>query len=563
MTKIERSDTFYQPITTAAAGHAARSHRSHAPEQAHAAARVHHAADHFHTLGAAVRHHRHRHTHHGRSLHDARMLLALGSSSPAPFLALARAFAQTLSGGTSFKPWQGAMHHAHGRHHGRGPGGAGHVPQGPTLHTGIVGRGAVLNAGVAGPGVVSGVASQPTQAVNSAMQGPLQAAVQKLTGSLAQFQQQHQISLAGSTGKDRAWVDGNIDAAFLGKPGDLGLVDPGKLTHGEWTVSDAAKSQIDAFGRNAAQVGSMLGQVESWAKQLGIDTTLYRASGQSSSSTTLAGDVNGPSYVGAYTKSQGEVRVGLTGLEASGSAEAGLEARAGVAGKTEGRYGAAEGYAKVSVHAKASADGTVKIGPNGLDMQGNLYAGVAVRAEAGGRLESKPFVTLGGVPMTLSAEGKVTADAGAYASANLKASATWSPPQAVVQAEAGAFAGARVGAEGTIMAGPVGVKGRAEAWAGVGVEAHLNAGYKDGKLSLDFGLGAALGVGGKLSGGVEIDVGKIGQMAEGVAKDAEKLAGNAGKEVAKAVDNVGKGVAKTVQDIGKGIADAFKKIKIF
>lgn len=71
-----------------------------------------------------------------------------------------------------------------------------------------------------------------------------------------------------------------------------------------------------------------------------------------------------------------------------------------------------------------------------------------------------------------------------------------------------AFAGARAGVEGKAGVGPFRATGRAEGWAGVGAGAKLDTGYKDGKLKLDFGVGAALGVGGKLKVGVEVDVGK-------------------------------------------------------
>ena len=354
--------------------------------------------------------------------------------------------------------------------------------------------------------------------------------------------------LAGSRG-DRSFVDNGINAAFGRGPTGMNLVDPSKMQHREYQVSEGTQQRLSSAGQSMDRLGKFMTQADSLASKFGINTTLYQKSGSVSTSKTLAGDPNGPNFVGATASATGSVKVGLTGAEATGHAEAGIEARAGTSGRVEGRYGVAEGSASAQISAKATADGSVKLGPNGLTAEGHLYAGISASAEASGRLESKPIATIGGQPITLSAEGKAKVEAGAYAYADATAQATWNPPALAVNAKAGAFAGARASAEGSVGLGPVKATGRAEAWAGIGAEANLDVGYHDGKLSLDFGAGAALGVGFKLGGKVELDVGAIGKMAEGVAKDV----GHAVEHVA---EDVGKTVEHVAQDVGKTVTSA-------
>ena len=55
------------------------------------------------------------------------------------------------------------------------------------------------------------------------------------------------------------------------------------------------------------------------------------------------------------------------------------------------------------------------------------------------------------------------------------------------------------------MGGTVG----AEGWAGAGVAADADIGYHDGEITVDFGVGAALGLGGKVHGGFTIDIPKV------------------------------------------------------
>ncbi|MFR9674173.1 putative T7SS-secreted protein [Streptomyces sp. TR02-1] len=86
-----------------------------------------------------------------------------------------------------------------------------------------------------------------------------------------------------------------------------------------------------------------------------------------------------------------------------------------------------------------------------------------------------------------------------------------------VHGEFEAFAGAKAAIEGHASVAGVGVGGTAEAWAGVGVDADLDLGYENGKFVVGGELGAALGVGAKLGGSVEIDPGKVADAAEDAA----------------------------------------------
>ncbi len=123
----------------------------------------------------------------------------------------------------------------------------------------------------------------------------------------------------------------------------------------------------------------------------------------------------------------------------------------------------------------------------------------AVLAEANGKSR------VGNERASASAEGRAYVGADARAGADVQFGAD----RARVAADAGAFVGGK--ADANLHGDLAGVGGNVggEAWAGIGAEADLDAGYTDGKLRFQFGAGAALGVGGKLSGGFEVDVPRL------------------------------------------------------
>ncbi|MBB5076744.1 hypothetical protein [Nonomuraea endophytica] len=71
------------------------------------------------------------------------------------------------------------------------------------------------------------------------------------------------------------------------------------------------------------------------------------------------------------------------------------------------------------------------------------------------------------------------------------------------------FVGAKAGVEGSADVAGVKAKAGVEVQGGVGMSAHADGGFHDGKLKLQLSGGLAFGPGAKLTGGVEVDVRKI------------------------------------------------------
>ncbi|MEW2134804.1 putative T7SS-secreted protein [Streptomyces sp. NPDC005435] len=130
---------------------------------------------------------------------------------------------------------------------------------------------------------------------------------------------------------------------------------------------------------------------------------------------------------------------------------------------------------------------------------GRLQAGVAGTAYLG-QVSGNASYEYGVVGV--QAEGK--AFAGAEASANVGVGKDG------LHAGAEGFAGAKAsGSVGADVAG-VGAGVNGEAWAGIGASADVDAGMKDGKITIGGNLGVGLGVGGKIGFDVTVDPGKVG-----------------------------------------------------
>ena len=86
-----------------------------------------------------------------------------------------------------------------------------------------------------------------------------------------------------------------------------------------------------------------------------------------------------------------------------------------------------------------------------------------------------------------------------------------------------AFAGGRASgtAEGSLFG--ITVDGTAEGWAGAGAGADGVIGWDDGKLRLHGGAGLAWGLGGKLSGGIEVDLPELGHNISDGAQALQHL----------------------------------------
>ena len=158
---------------------------------------------------------------------------------------------------------------------------------------------------------------------------------------------------------------------------------------------------------------------------------------------------------------------------------------------------------------KVEADGSVKV----LGLDGKAEATIT---------RDGVVVGIGGTATLVGLEGSVSAslgpaEVGVDASASVEASADGELKASLsegVHAGGEAFAGGRadVGLSGDV--GGVGAEGKAEGWAGFGAAADAEIGWKDGKLTIKGEGGVAVLLGGKLSGGVTLDLPEIYGSAE-------------------------------------------------
>lgn len=160
---------------------------------------------------------------------------------------------------------------------------------------------------------------------------------------------------------------------------------------------------------------------------------------------------------------------------------------------------------------KVSGDGSVTV----LGADGKAEATI-----------DKDGVTIGaeGTATLVGAEGQVSAslgpaEVGAHGSASVEASAsgdvtaTWKEG---VHAGGEVFVGGRAEAGVSGDVGGVGGEAGVEGWAGFGAGADADASWKDGKLHLSAEGGAAFLLGGKVSGGVTLDVPEIIDSGKGL-----------------------------------------------
>jgi hypothetical protein len=230
--------------------------------------------------------------------------------------------------------------------------------------------------------------------------------------------------------------------------------------------------------------------------------------------------------------------------------------------KTEGSFGAANGavsggYSASVLEASVGGKGEVSFGHGAAKVNGEVHA-QATLVDVQGHVKAK----LG--PAEASAQG------GAYVGvkANAQGGVTVDPVHGIygVEAKADAFAGAKAGISGEVSLGKyASVHGSVEGMAGVGIKVGASAKLEKGRLKFHFEFGAALGIGGKLSFGFDINFKK---MADGikkalnkpieVAKDITKKVGTFFKEGAK---KLGDGLKKTGEKLANGIKDAGHAIK--
>ena len=230
--------------------------------------------------------------------------------------------------------------------------------------------------------------------------------------------------------------------------------------------------------------------------------------------------------------------------------------------KAEGEWGSA--YAKGSTQVLGlSGQVYTNIGVNtdtksitaGIGAKGSVEI-VGAHYEAGYKT---PPINIG--DETVDLNGQVNGDAyvGVKGSAEIGVSLGG---ENYVKAGAGAFDGANAELKGKIGVGDIGdVHGELGAWAGVGAKAEFKAGFEDGKLNVDMGLGLALGAGAEWDAGITIDFSEIVDtgleaMKEiGLGEEANWIENTAGDIIGFAGD-VAKETGETLEDIGGEIGDA-------
>ncbi|TMR08951.1 hypothetical protein ETD86_45595 [Nonomuraea turkmeniaca] len=193
-------------------------------------------------------------------------------------------------------------------------------------------------------------------------------------------------------------------------------------------------------------------------------------------------------------------------------------------------------------------DGRVALGHRAFEVSGGVgrmgdrygvrgdFRAEAYALSADARLRRK----LGPADVAANASARAI---GADASAGGEVSA--GPGGVRVRAEAGAFAGVKAGVDGSVEVAGVKPSAGLEGQAGVSASAGVDFGFHDGKLKLAASVGAALGLGGKVTGGMEIDVGKL---AGGAGDAANAVAGGAG-DAAKAVTGAPGNAVKAIKGL--------------
>jgi hypothetical protein len=94
-----------------------------------------------------------------------------------------------------------------------------------------------------------------------------------------------------------------------------------------------------------------------------------------------------------------------------------------------------------------------------------------------------------------------------------------------VHAGGEAMAGAKAGLDLTGSRNGIGGEVGAEGWAGVGIAGDLDIGFEDGKFTFEANGGAALGLGGKLSGGLTVDPDEVWESSKELVSDIGDLFG--------------------------------------
>ena len=155
--------------------------------------------------------------------------------------------------------------------------------------------------------------------------------------------------------------------------------------------------------------------------------------------------------------------------------------------------------AMVGVSGSASAGVAWNGTDAGVKIEAEVFAGAQVKGD--GSVENRTL----GVKSEATGEGIARAGAEASSQANVTAGEG-------VDVNAKAFAGAKAGGETGASVAGIGVSIDGEAWAGAGAEAGITSKMEDGKFKLKADLGAAVGAGGKVGFGIEVDPSEVAKL---------------------------------------------------
>jgi hypothetical protein len=360
--------------------------------------------------------------------------------------------------------------------------------------------------------------------------------------------------------------------------------DSGSQSPRQASADDASSQSSKQTSADAGPAGPKTAETDAASKPKTSRTQAGRGQGsvtgygvgQTTDSSETAVWKEGTVHQGENHQSYAEVaalearaRTFKTELGVGAQAEANLfRASAGVTADTslakvgEAEIVGASGYAEAhfSVGARATAEAGAGIGKDGLPalrVGADVYTGALQENRAGGELR---LMGIGA-----GAQGSTTLLAGAQANAETTLGLTGA------KVSAGAFAGASAGTSGTASVAGVGVSGSAEAWAGVGARLDADVGYKEGKLNLEFGIGAALGIGGATSVGFTWDINKtvadgkrfvdnVGKLLDAQAAATAKTLESSAKDVGRAATAAASQVEQGLKSVAKSAGSAVKSV---
>jgi hypothetical protein len=218
------------------------------------------------------------------------------------------------------------------------------------------------------------------------------------------------------------------------------------------------------------------------------------------------------------------------------------------------------------------AEGAVDL----VSVQGRLFGDVKIKkgavdafVGANGRVDlaaahckigyDTPTTKIAGKEIGIKTEIKADAFVGAQGRVEAKISLSKSPN---LHVGGEAFAGASASIQGQAALSDLGkIRGSASAWAGVGAKANLDVGFDDGKLKVDMGLGAALGIGASVDWGVEVDVYAVGEFAAQVGDTILDGLGDVGATVSQFSDDVAASIEQAADSVTEAVGDAVESVR--